>query len=122
MRPDATHALIARYPPGVQDIIARARALLVASLPGIEETVDEPARLLGYGYGPGYKGMIATLIPSKTEVKLGLFRGSELPDPDGLLQGSGKVHRHVRLRSAADIEQPALARLLKAALAAFRER
>jgi hypothetical protein len=32
------------------------------------------------------------------------------------------VHRHVQLRTAADLERPELKRLLAAALAAFRAR
>lgn len=39
--------------------------------------------------------MVATLILSRGGVKLGLARGSELPDPKHLLAGSGKVHRHI---------------------------
>ena len=52
-------------------------------------------------YSPGSKGTVCALILSKTGVKIGLFRGSELPDPKGLLRGSGKVHRHVAPRDAS---------------------
>jgi hypothetical protein len=55
-------------------------------------------------------------------VKLGIVRGSELPDPKRLMQGSGKVHRYVQLRSIADLKQPGLRPLLKAGLAAWRKR
>jgi hypothetical protein len=59
---------------------------------------------------------------SRNGVKLGLFRGSELPDPKRLLKGAGKVHRHVHLRSPADLENPALKQLIEDALAAWRAR
>ena len=52
------------------------RARVLAALPGVDETVDRPARMLAYGYGPGYAGMICTLIPSQKGVKLGLYRGA----------------------------------------------
>jgi hypothetical protein len=84
--------------------------------------VDGTANLLGYQYGPGYRGLVCTLMLSKTGVKLGIVRGAELPDPKGLLTGSGKVHRHVPLRRVADLEQPGLKPLLKAALQAWRRR
>ena len=32
-----------------------------------------------------------------------LFRGAELDDPDGLIEGTGKSMRHVKLRRPADI-------------------
>jgi hypothetical protein len=115
-------AFLATYPEQVQETAAAARRLLQDALPGIAETVDESAKLLGYSYGPGYKGLVCTLIMSQTGVKLGLFRGSELPDPRHLMTGAGKVHRHVQLRSADDIKQAGLKQLLKAALAAWRKR
>jgi len=55
--------------------------------------------VVGYGYGPGYKGPVCTLILSKTGVKLGLPYAAALSDPDGLLEGTGKVHRFVQLRA-----------------------
>ena len=78
--------------------------------------------MIGFSYSPGYKGTVCALILSKTGVKIGLFRGSELPDPKGLLRGSGKVHRHVALETLADLKQPGLKPLLKAALAAWKAR
>ncbi len=41
--------------------------------------------------------------------------GATLPDPDGLLQGTGKRYRHVRLTTPADVEAPALRALLESA-------
>src|SRR5262249_32979589 len=78
--------------------------------------------LLGYGYGPGYKGLLCTLLLSKNGIKLGISHGSELPDPKQLMQGSGKAHRHVQLRTKNDLKQPGLKLLLKAALAAWKKR
>ena len=115
-------ALLAAYPDAVRELADAARKALAKALPGATEGVDRSAKLLGYSYGPGYKGLVCTLLLSKTGVKLGIFRGSELPDPAGLLRGAGKVHRHVQLRSPADLERPELKRLLAAALAAFRAR
>jgi hypothetical protein len=115
-------AFLSSYPQQVQECASAARQLLKDMLPGISEGLDESAKLLSYSYGPGYKGLLFTLIMSQTGVKLGIFRGSELPDPKHLMAGAGKVHRHVQLRSPSDIEKPGLERLLKAALSAWRSR
>jgi hypothetical protein len=122
--PGAQHvdAFLAAYPEQVRKIASAARRLLHSSLPGIAETVNESARLIGFIYGPGYKGVVCTLIMSQTGVKLGIFRGAELPDPKHLMTGAGKVHRHVPLRSVDDLEQPGLKQLLKEALGAWRRR
>jgi hypothetical protein len=115
-------AFLAAYPEPVQEIAQAARRFLRGVLPDATETLDESARLIAYACGAGYKGVICTLIMSKTGVKLGLWRGSELADPRRLMTGAGKVHRHVPLRSAADLAQPGLKPLLEGAPSPHGER
>ena len=114
--------ILARYDPGVRRLALAARAALLAELPGIGEEVDPSSNVVGYGYAPGYKGLICTIILARTGVKLGFSHGASLHDPQGLLAGSGKVHRFIELRSEADAERPALRRLLAAAKAAYEAR
>lgn len=120
---DEVARLLAPYPPAVQAMARRARGVILKALPGIAETVDHAAKIVAYGHGPGYRGMVCTLIPSRSGVKLGLYRGTELPDPGGLLQGKGRVHRHVPLGGgAADPASPGVKRLLTAAARACKQR
>jgi len=114
--------LLAAYPSNVRSLALAARKLILELLPEAEETVDQSAAVVGYGYGPGYKGTICTLILSKTGVKLGLARGAELADPKGLLEGAGKVHRYVRIETPSDLSKPGLKALVKAAVAAWKKR
>ena len=51
----------------------------------------------------------------KAHVNVGFFRGAELPDPAGLLEGSGKLGRHVKLRPGREIDSTALKTLIDAA-------
>jgi hypothetical protein len=44
------------------------------------------------------------------------LQGVGLPDPKGLLKGSGKVVRHIVLSSAADLDLPAIQDLMTKAL------
>ncbi len=122
LRARAVERFLASYPERVRDTVAAARGLLSNALPGSAETLDEPAKLLGYGYSSGYKGVVCTLIMSQTGVKLGIMRGAELPDPNRLMKGAGKVHRYVPLRSVADLEQPGLQQLLEHAVIAWGKR
>jgi hypothetical protein len=117
----AIEQLLQAYPGEVRALFSGARGLIRRLLPKVEETVDGSAPVVGYGYGPGYRGVACTLILSKSEVKLGLVRGGELADLRGLLEGSGKVHRYVALRRPADLRKAGLSRLVKAAYAAWRE-
>lgn len=53
---------------------------------------------------------------------VGFFHGADLPDPAGLLEGSGKRMRHVKLRWGAPANEAALAALIAAAYADIRDR
>jgi hypothetical protein len=55
-------------------------------------------------------------------VNVGFFRGAELPDPRGLLEGRGKLMRHAKLRPGASTDGSALAKLIELAHADMRAR
>ncbi|MEC5142915.1 DUF1801 domain-containing protein [Chitinophaga sp. 212800010-3] len=114
--------LLAQYDDAVGTLGMELRAFLLRHLPGIVEFPDAAARVVGYGYGTGYTQMICTIIPSKKGIKLGFYKGRELPDPGGLLSGSGKVHAYAAIRSADDLAQPALLQLLEEAVKAYKQR
>jgi hypothetical protein len=54
-------------------------------------------------------------------VGMQFWRGSILPDPDHLLEGTGKNLRHVKLRTLEEVSSPKLARLIRAAIALDRK-
>jgi hypothetical protein len=53
---------------------------------------------------------------------VGFFHGAALPDPAGLLEGTGKRMRHVKLRPGKDAGDGALSVLITAAYADIRRR
>ena len=57
-----------------------------------------------------------------SHVNVGFFHGAALPDPAGLLQGTGKFMRHVKLRPGATINTAALRRLIHAAYSDIKAR
>ena len=57
-----------------------------------------------------------------SHVNVGFFRGAELPDPDRLLEGTGKFMRHVKLRPAVDINEDALTKLINEAYLDIKRR
>jgi hypothetical protein len=110
------------YSSEVQVLADQARRLLLKLLPAAEETVDPTLAILSYGYGPGYRGMICTLLLSKSGVKIGFVNGAELPDPAQLLEGSGKKHKYIQLKTASDLNRSSVKQLVKAAHVAWRQR
>lgn len=55
-------------------------------------------------------------------VNVGFFRGAEIPDPNGLLEGTGKFMRHVKLRPESEVDAGALLKLIHAAYIDMQKR
>lgn len=58
----------------------------------------------------------------KDHVNVGFFRGAEIPDPAGLLEGTGKFMRHVKLAPDRDFNAAVLARLIETAYTDMKAR
>jgi hypothetical protein len=58
----------------------------------------------------------------RAHVNVGFFRGAELADPQGLLQGTGKVMRHVKLGTEHEVDATELRKLIQTAYLDMRER
>jgi Domain of unknown function (DU1801) len=113
--------ILSRFDEKTATLASQLRRFLLKELKDIMEIPDNSVNLVGYGYGTGYKDLICVIMLSKKGVKLGLNRGSELPDPGKLLTGSGKVHRYVEIKDEAIIKSPALKKLLTAALKVYQK-
>jgi hypothetical protein len=57
-----------------------------------------------------------------SHVNVGFFQGAALPDPDHLLQGSGKFMRHVKLTAGGTVKSSALHKLIELAYADIKSR
>src|SRR5215210_5709062 len=51
----------------------------------------------------------------KAHVNVGFFRGAEIADPSGILEGTGKFMRHVKLRPESDVDAATLTALIQTA-------
>lgn len=58
----------------------------------------------------------------KAHVNVGFFRGAELVDPKGLLEGTGRFMRHVKLRPEGDVDAKALMKLIDTAYTDMKQR
>ena len=58
----------------------------------------------------------------KAHVNVGFFRGAEIADPDGLLEGTGKFMRHVKLGPERDVNATALRKLIETAYTDMKTR
>jgi hypothetical protein len=58
----------------------------------------------------------------RAHVNVGFFRGAEIADAAGLLEGTGKFMRHVKLRPDRVVDDAALTRLIETAYADMKNR
>jgi hypothetical protein len=63
-----------------------------------------------------HDGMLCYIAPMKNNVNFGFYESTPvLEDPDGLLEGTGKRMRHVKLTSAAGIKKALFTKWVKQA-------
>jgi hypothetical protein len=113
---------VARYDPAVGRLVRATRAAMRKRFPTAFELVYDNYQFLAIGYSASERASdcVASLAVSPKGVALSFYYGSTLPDPQGILQGSGNQNRFIRLTSAATLAQPAVAKLIKAAIAQAR--
>lgn len=108
--------VIAKATPEIQALARAARGLLAEVMPGITEAPWARQKIAGYGVGPKKMSEhFCYLAPFKKHLNFGFMYGAQLPDPENLLEGTGADLRHVKIRSLADLEQPALRQLVEEA-------
>lgn len=102
----------AQQPPELREYLEALRALVKKAAPGARESMK---------WGMPYyelKGGFCALYTSKTYAALNIMAPPEkLDDPGGKLEGTGKTMRHLKVRSAADIDEASILRWVKAAVA-----
>lgn len=102
------------YKPEVRNLALQLRDLVYEVDADVIEQIDKPAHLLAYGYAKTYTHLMCVIILYKDYVNLGFPRGIDLPDPEGLLDGTGKRARHVKITDLEQIEAPEVAALIQA--------
>ncbi len=111
--------LIASEP--LRPVMDQLRTLILEIDPEACEVVRLGEKSATYGCGPrkmieGY----AYIMPFRSWVNLGFFRGTSLVDPNSLLEGTGAQLRHVKVRSIGDAIRPGIRELLAGAYAERR--
>ncbi|HLL45127.1 MAG TPA: DUF1801 domain-containing protein [Longimicrobiaceae bacterium] len=106
--------VLASFPADVGALAEEMRAFIRGAVPGVEERAYPVWR--GIGYHDAQCGYFCGLFPDREEVRLGFEHGASLPDPEGLLTGSGKRVRYVVLRPGHAAPRDAIRELLDAAL------
>jgi hypothetical protein len=110
--------LLAEHSPEMQAIERALRATIRGEVPDAVEQVDFGNKLIAFGRSMKMRGLLFAIIAHRTWVNLQLADGAELPDPDGVVEGTGRRIRHVKIRSVADASSQPVLDLIRAQLAA----
>ena len=103
--------------PQTKKLAIALRKLISQVYPKVVEVPWPRLKVIGYGIGPKKSTEHFCYIGLFGEhVNLGLNYGLVLPDPDKLLEGSGKKFRHVKIETLQDVNHPGLKKLLQAAI------
>ena len=112
-------SFIAKFDPANAKLIRACRSALRKRLPSAHELVYDNYNFLAIGYSASERtsDCVCSLACGSNGVSLSFYYGATLPDPDGILLGSGNQNRFVRLPSAATLADPKVERVIRAALA-----
>ncbi len=110
---------IAKFDPANQRLIRAVRKALRSRFPTATELVYDNYNFFVIGYSPTERpsDSIVSIAAGASGVGVCFIRGKGLPDPEGLLQGSGNQTRFLRVPSATVLSRPAVKALFGAATA-----
>lgn len=105
--------IVSSVSPHARQLAKAARDLIREVYPAIVEVPWPKQRVIGYGVGPKKMSEhFCYIAVSRDHINIGFMYGAELPDPEELLEGSGKLLRHVRITELDQLSKPALRQLL----------
>jgi len=109
---------IAKFDSPVATLIRSVRSALQKRLPGANELVYDNYNffVIGYCSTDRASDCIVSLAANAKGIVLSFYYGATLPDPAGILQGSGSQNRFVRLAGPKDLAKPEIEALIAAAV------
>ena len=109
-------ALLSRFPPEIVALVKRCLPKLRRAIPCSHELVYDYSNSLVVAFSMserGYEAIVAIAIFPRW---VRLYFDRSLPDPKGLLEGSGGKVRSVALKAASDLDHGDIQALIKAAI------
>ena len=110
--------IIAKQSPEMAKLTRAVLAKLRPRFPGAVEMVYDKKRGMVVGFCPDERAsnVINSIGVYSKWINLYFFEGDTLPDPEGMLQGTGAIVRNIRVTAAADLDRPAVKALMAEAL------
>jgi len=109
---------LAPYDSHVSELALSLRDVVLEEAPeAVESFAKGYAVSIMFSFtGKPMKDGFCHIVTYSSYVNLGFNRGAQLPDPNGVLSGTGKSIRHVTIRNQQDLDRPFIRRYLQAAI------
>ena len=108
--------IVSQADPEVAALARRAQAIIEDVMPDVVKVAWPTQNIIGYGVGPKKMSeQYCYIALLKGRINLGFYYGADLPDPQNLLEGTGKALRHIKISEMEQLENPAVRDLVEAA-------
>ncbi len=123
MTTENIYPILENCSPEIGELIIATRQLIAEVYPDVVEVPWVKQKTIGYGIGEKKMSEHFSWIGIYTKhIVLGFSYGTQLNDPEQILEGTGKLYRHYKVRQVSDLENPSLKALLHTALRDIQER
>jgi hypothetical protein len=113
------NSFIDKFEPKNQTLIRTTRKALRERLPTANELAYDNYNFFALGYCSTERpsDCILSIAAGENGIGLSFYYGATLPDPHGILLGSGNQNRFIRIESAEMLTRPEVEALIAAAVA-----
>jgi len=120
--PAELRQFLAAYDAAIGTLFLATRRDVLAAAPAATELIYDAYNAVSaaFSFTNRLKEAFCHVAAYRGHVNLGFNRGAALPDPQGLLVGSGTSIRHIRIGAVGDLQRPGVQRLLRLAAAQGR--
>jgi hypothetical protein len=109
-------AFLSRFPPAIVALVRRCLPKLRRAVPCSYQLVYDYSNSLVVAFSMSERGYEAIVAIAVFPRWVRLYFDKSLPDPEGLLEGSGTKVRSVTIKAASDLERADIQALVKAAI------
>jgi hypothetical protein len=113
---DQLNSFLASYSREAREIALSLRKVVLDVFSEAVEHIDSKSGIIAYSFDRTCEGLVCVIAPHMKHVNLMFSLGARLFDPCKLLDGRGEQARHVKIRSEAETENPALRLLIEEAV------
>jgi hypothetical protein len=106
------------YDPHVAELALALRDVILDEAPDADESIYQVYTVaIWFGFSGKMNDMFCYIATSADHVNLGFPRGAKMADPSRVMEGVGKIMRHVKFSSLAELEAPWVRRYIRESMA-----